>query len=126
MSEDSKPNIPKESNNIIPAADCNYSVEVQNIPSSQTKTSPAFEKDNFTCNSCSKVYATRAGLYKHDRIYHPNKTTKSIACSESDCKCVFKTLQQYRKHLKGVHDIPMEIFTKSFNDNQGMQYNYTA
>ena len=100
-----------------PAASCNSSVKVPKRNSSETD-----KRNLFTCDSCKKVYGTRAGLYKHNRAYHPNRTMKSIACSEPDCKCVFKALQQYQQHLRDFHNVQIKTFTKTFKDQKGIAY----
>ena len=78
------------------------------------------ENNLFICHACKKVYATRAGLYKHRRTYHPNVIKRSTECSESKCKCTFKALAPYRHHLQSVHGIPMASFTKDFKSHEGM------
>ena len=124
LSGDPKTNTPKESKDddiilenvtTVSAADCTSSVEDK--ISTEKKTSSASQESLFSCRSCKKVYTTRAGLYKHNRTYHPNMTIKSITCSEPECRCVFKGLQQYRNHLLTVHGIPMEVFIKEFKDH---------
>ena len=107
--------------NISQAPNCPTSVEEKKMTSSDNLTSPSSSKSQnvFPCESCGKVYGTRAGLYKHKRIYHPDDIMKFIACIEPDCKCAFKMLQKYREHLQSVHGFQMEIFTKMFNDQKG-------
>lgn len=117
-SKDSRP--PVEERNST--AECNSTADDKTLQ--DTTTSPSSGTNNFTCSYCKKVYATRAGLYKHKRTYHPQKTTMTISCSEQGCKCVFRTLQQYRNHLQVFHSIHMEIFTKTFSNHQGMQSSY--
>ena len=86
LSGDPKTNTPKESKDddiilenvtTVSAADCTSSVEDK--ISTEKKTSSASQESLFSCRSCKKVYTTRAGVYKHNRTYHPNMTIKSTS-----------------------------------------------
>ena len=46
--------------------------------------------NNFTCNTCNKIYKNKSGIWKHNKSHHTNVTTQksSILLKKSS---MFKT-----------------------------------
>ena len=93
--------------------------EVEYVSGNTTVTEVHVNRDH-TCIICNKQYQTRAGLYKHNRVYHPEEIgkTSNMFCRERNCSYRYKTLKQLRNHLK-EHGIEMKMTEKHFKHYRG-------
>ena len=93
--------------------------EVEHVSQNTAVTEVHVNRDH-KCIICNKQYHTRAGLYKHNRMYHPEEIgkTSNMFCRESNCSYKCKTLNQLRNHLK-VHGIEMKMTEKHFKHCKG-------
>ena len=79
--------------------------------------------DSFPCHICGKNFAHQSSLYRHKKLAHPQLQSGSIHSQERNCLFSCRTLQEFRMHLKFIHDLCMEEECKDFDNIEGTYSN---